>query len=43
MLMYGFRYNNIKNKYDGKAELLLTDTDSKMYEIETRNVFKDFY
>ena len=40
-LMYDFHYNYIKKKYGSKAKLLMTDTDSLMYEIETENFFKD--
>lgn len=39
--MFNFHYNYIKAKYGGKAELLFTDTDSLMYEIETEHFFKD--
>ena len=40
--MYEFQYDYIKNKYSNKATLLLNDTDSLMYEIETENVNDDF-
>ena len=40
-LMYDFHYDYIKPKYDEKAELLFTDTDSLMYEIETEDFYKD--
>jgi len=39
-LMYDFHFNYIK-KYGSKAKLLMTDTDSLMYEIETEDFFKD--
>ena len=40
-LMFDFHYNYIKNKYQNKAELLFTDTDSLMYEIRTDDFYKD--
>lgn len=36
--MQDFLCNQIKSRYGGKAEMLLTDTDSLMYKIETENV-----
>ena len=40
-LMFDFHYNYIKDKYDTKAELLFTDTDSLMYQIRTNDFYKD--
>ena len=40
-LMYEFHYEYTKSKYGDKAELLFTDTDSLMYEIETEDFYKD--
>jgi len=42
-LMYDFHYNYIKKKYQSKAKLLMTDTDSLMYEIYTEDFFKDIH
>ena len=40
-LMYDFRYNCIKKKFN--AELLFTDTDSLSYEIESKNIYEEFF
>ena len=40
-LMFDFHYNYIKEKYTNKAELLFTDTDSLMYQIHTKDFYKD--
>ena len=42
-LMYDFHYNYIKKKYNDRAKLLFTDTDSLTYEIETVDAYKDFW
>ena len=43
VLMYDFHYNYIKNKYGKNSRLLFTDTDSLTYEIETEDVYQDFW
>ena len=40
-LIFEFHYKYIKSKSD--AKLLLTDTDSLVYEIKTEHVYKDLY
>ena len=42
-LMYDSRYNYVKRKFDDKAKLLFTDTDSLTYKIETEDVYQDFW
>ena len=39
--MYNIHHNYIKKKYNDKAKLLSTDTDSLTYEIETEDAYKD--
>lgn len=41
--MYDFHYTYLKGRYGKKAELLFTDTDSSVYEMETDNVYENFY
>ena len=40
--MYEFHYHYFKSKYGSNLVLLITDTDSLMYEIKTENAHKDF-
>ena len=41
--MYDFHYNYIRQKYNSRAKLLFTDTDSLFYEIETKDPYVDFW
>jgi len=41
ILLYDIFYNVLKKEYGSKCELLYTDTDSLLLEIETENYYKD--
>ena len=43
LLTYEFHYKYIQQKYDNSAISLFTDTDSLVQEIETDDVYEDFY
>ena len=40
-IMYDFHYHYIKPKFEDRAKLLFTDTDSLAYEIQTEDLYKD--
>ena len=42
VLMYEFHYDYIKNKCGSILRLLLTDTDSLIYQIKTGDIYVDF-
>ena len=39
--MYQFWYDHLKNKYNKKVELVYTDTDSFIIQVETDDIYKD--
>lgn len=39
--MYDFHYNYVQEKWGSRAEILFTDTDSLVYEIQTEDFYKD--
>ena len=41
--MYEFWYNHLKVKYGNKIQLIYTDTDSFVIEVETDDIYKDMY
>ena len=42
VLINEIHYDYIKNKCGNNSRLLLTHTDSLMYEIRTKDVYEDF-
>ena len=40
-LMYDWYYNHLKVQYGGRAELLYTDMDSLVLEVQTEDVYAD--
>ena len=40
-LLYEFYYDYMRPKYDFKVNLCLIDTDSFVYEIETKSIYRD--
>ena len=42
-LMYDFNYKYIKMKYNDRARLMFTDTDSLTYEIKAKDTYEDFW
>ena len=40
-LMYDFYYNEMKSQYGERCQLLYTDTDSLLLELQTEDVYKD--
>ena len=41
LYMYQFWYDHLKNKYNNKVELIYTDTDSLIIQVETNDIYKD--
>ena len=39
--MFAFHYDKIKQRYGTNAKLLITDTDSLVYHIKTKDVYED--
>ena len=42
-LVYDFKYSYIESKYHDKEKLLFANTDSLIYQIDTEDVYKDFW
>ena len=41
VVMFDFHYNTVKAKYNDRAKLLFTDTDSLMYHVQTDDLYQD--
>ena len=41
--MYEFWYDHLKEKYNNKIQLIYTDTDSFVIEINTDDIYKDMF
>ena len=41
MLMYDFYYNHLKKMYEGNVELCMTDTDSFLVKVTTKDIYED--
>ena len=41
--MFQFWYDYLKNKYENKVELIYTDTDSLIIQVETDDIYKDMF
>ena len=41
--MYKFWYDHLKNKYNDNVELIYTDTDSFIIQVETDDIYKDMF
>ena len=41
LLMYDFYYNKLKAQYGSKCQLLYTDTDSLLLDVQTEDVYQD--
>ena len=41
--MYQFWYDHLKNKYKDKVELVYTDTDSLIIQVQTDDIYKDMF
>ena len=41
--MYHFWYDHLKNKYNNKVELIYTNTDSFIIQVETNYIYNDMF
>ena len=41
MLMYEFHYDHMRTRYGGKVRMCYMDTDTFVYEIETKDFYRD--